>query len=142
MSTEDEGTRTERSEPETLRLSAISPSLTVGDVNVSLPWYRDVIGFTVDNVWEEEGKLLGAELKAGSMLLMIGQDDGAKGSDRVKGVGFRLYMTTDQDVDALAAAIESRGGTLESAPEDMPWGARAFSLLDPDGFAITIASKD
>ena len=142
MSTEDQGTNTERSEPETLRLSAISPSLTVGDLRVSLPWYRDVIGFTVGDVWEQEGKVLGAELKAGSMLLMIGQDDGAKGVDRVKGVGFRLYMTTDQDVDALAAAIESRGGTLESAPEDMPWGARAFSLLDPDGFAITIASND
>ena len=76
------------------------------------------------------------------MLLMIGQDDGAKGSDRVKGLGFRLYMTTDQDGDALPAAIESRGGTLESAPEDMPWGARALPLLDPDDFAITIASKN
>ena len=60
MSAEDQGTRTERSEPETLRLSAISPSLTVSDVNVSLPWYRDVIGFTLGDAWEQESKLLGA----------------------------------------------------------------------------------
>lgn len=28
--------------------------------------------------------------------------------------------------------------TLESGPEDMPWG-RAFMLTDPDGFKITVA---
>jgi predicted enzyme related to lactoylglutathione lyase len=44
-------------------------------------------------------------------------------------------------VDELAAAIEARGGTLESPPADMPWGARAFSLVDPDGYKITIASE-
>ncbi|MCH8813368.1 MAG: VOC family protein [Gemmatimonadetes bacterium] len=50
-------------------------------------------------------------------------------------------MATDDDVDAIAAGIERRGGTLESPPEDTPWGARAFSLVDPDGFKITISSN-
>jgi uncharacterized glyoxalase superfamily protein PhnB len=30
---------------------------------------------------------------------------------------------------------------VEAQPEDMPWGARAFSLVDPDGFKITISGE-
>jgi lactoylglutathione lyase len=142
MSTEsDVAERSERRIPETLRLRGIAPSLTVSDLDASLTWYRDVVGFTVGELWEDEGKVLGAELVAGSARLMIGQDDWAKGRDRKKGEGFRLYLTTSQDVDEIATAIQSRGGTLETEPEDMPWGARAFSVVDPDGFNITISSQ-
>jgi len=141
MSTDsDSATPTQRTIPESLRIRTISPGLTVSDLDASLSWYRDIVGFTVGELWEHEGEVRGAELLAGSARLMIGQDDWAKGRERVKGVGLRLYMSTGQDVDEVAAAIKSRGGMLESEPEDMPWGARAFSLVDPDGFQITISS--
>ena len=42
---------------------------------------------------------------------------------------------------AFAAGIKERGGSLESEPADMPWGARAFSVVDPDGFQITFSSE-
>jgi uncharacterized glyoxalase superfamily protein PhnB len=71
---------------------------------------------------------------------MIGQDDWQKGRDRKKGEGFRIYCTTTQDVDVLAAAIKKRGGRLDSEPVDQPWGSRDFSLTDPDGFKITIGA--
>jgi len=129
-----------RSAPETLRLQSISPSLTVDDLDASLAFYRDVVGFTVDQLWEHEGKVLGADLVAGTAHLLIGQDDFAKGRDRGKGVGVRLYFTTTQSVDDVASAIQERGGKLETEPEDMPWGGRAFSMIDPDGFNVTISS--
>jgi uncharacterized glyoxalase superfamily protein PhnB len=129
---------TERAVPESLRLGAVSPSLTVGDLDASLEWYRQV-GFTVEELWEREGQVRGAVLVAGVGRLMLAQDDGAKGRDRVKGQGVRLYLTTTQDVDQVAASIKERGGELESEPADMPWGARAFTLVDPDGFLLTIA---
>ena len=46
------------------------------------------------------------------------------------------------DVDEVAGSIKSRGGTLAAEPDDMPWGARAFSLVDPDGFQLTISSTE
>jgi uncharacterized glyoxalase superfamily protein PhnB len=58
----------------------------------------------------------------------------------VKGQGIRIYLQTTQDVDGVAAAIKDRGGELASEPEDMPWGARAFNLIDPDGILLTISS--
>jgi uncharacterized glyoxalase superfamily protein PhnB len=124
-----------------LSMSSASPSFTVGDVHKSLAWYRDVLGFAVGERWENKGELMGVELKAGNVSLMIGQDDWKKGRDRKKGEGVRIYCTTTQDVDSLAAGIKARGGNLDSEPQDQPWGSREFSLTDPDGFKISIAKE-
>ena len=135
----DEG-MTLRSDPESLRLKAITPSITVNSIDASLAFYRDICGFHVHELWEHDGLVMGADLVAGTTHLMIGQDDFKKGADRVKGVGMRLFFTTSAPVDQVAEAIKDRGGTLESEPQDMPWGGRAFSIIDPDGIAITFAS--
>ena len=124
-----------------LKLSEASPSFTVGDLQKSLAWYRDVLGLAVDERWEQDGKLMGVSLQAGGVTFMIGQDDWKKGRDRRKGEGFRLYCTTAQDVDALAKGIQARGGRLDQEPRDQPWGTRDFALTDPDGFKITIAAN-
>lgn len=118
----------------------LSASLTVGDLASSLAWYRDVIGFEVDQRHERDGELRAVSLRAGAVRILIGQDDGAKGWDRTKGEGFSLHFTTSQDVDALAHRILEHGGALESEPMDMPWGARVFRVLDPDGFRLAISS--
>lgn len=130
----------ERKQPETLRLRDVSPSLTVNDLQASVAWYRDVLGFTVAEEYEMDGKVMGVRLVAGSATFLLGQDDFAKGRDRQKGVGFRLFCETAQDIDELAAAIKARGGKLSQEPTDQPWGARDFAVVDPDGFNISIMS--
>ena len=129
-----------RAEPAPLDGRALSASLTVNDLRRSLDWYRDVMGFTVEKEHEREGKLIAASLEAGAVRILLAQDDGRKGPDRVKGEGFSLMITTAQDVDAIADGVTSRGGTLASPPADMPWGARVFRVRDPDGFMLVISS--
>jgi lactoylglutathione lyase len=129
-----------RARAEALKMSEASPGLTVNDLEKSLAWYRDVLGFVVEERWEQEGKLMGVSLRTGSVTFMISQDDWKKGRDRKKGEGFRLYCTTTQDVDALAKTIQARGGKLDQEPRDQPWGTRDFALTDPDGFKITIGA--
>src|SRR6185503_18324560 len=107
----------------------------------SLAWYQDVVGFTVDRRHEREGKLMAVSLKAGNVRILINQDDGAKGWDRVKGEGLSMQITTAQDVDGIASRIKERGGSLETEPADMPWGSRVFRLKDPDGFKFVISSE-
>ena len=124
-----------------LAMTDASPSFTVNDLEKSLAWYRDVVGFAIDEMWERDGKLMGVSLQAGDVTFMIGQDDWQKGRDRRKGEAFRIYCGTKQDVDALAAAIQARGGNLDTPPTDQPWGSRDFSLTDPDGFKITIGKE-
>ena len=113
----------------------------MNDLQKSIAFYRDVLGFTEKERWEEDGALRGVEFVAGRVSFWLGQDDWKKGRDRAKGQGFRLYCTTAQDVDTLARQIQQRGGTLAEGPRDQPWGGgRDFAVVDPDGFKITIAS--
>ena len=124
---------------EGIRLSA---SLTVNDLEKSVAWYRDVLGFTIAQSHEREGKLMAVSLRAGEdVRILLAQDDGAKGLDRQKGIGFSMMITTDQNIDELAQRIADAGGGLESPPVEMPWGARMFRLRDPDGFRYTISSQ-
>jgi uncharacterized glyoxalase superfamily protein PhnB len=116
------------------------PVLTVNDVEESVAWYRDVLGFYVAQEMKLDGKLAGASLRAGAVEILLTQDDFLKGRDRRKGVGFRLYCTTAQEIDDLADAIESRGGVLSQRPKDQSWGVRDFAVTDPDGFQISIST--
>lgn len=123
-----------------LALSSASPSYTVNDLEKSLAFYRDVLGFAVEQTWDEGGKVTGVSLRAGGVSFLIGQDDWKKGRNRSKGEGFRMFCMTDKNVDSIAKAIEQRGGKLDSGPRDQPWGVRDISVTDPDGFKITIAA--
>ena len=124
----------------TLEANSIQSGLTVNDLEASIRFYEG-LGFGIEERWEQDGKLAGVLLKAGKGRLMLGQDDWAKGRDRVKGVGHRLWISTDQDVDELAAKAKAAGVKLDGEPENLPWGARGFAATDPDGFKVMISRE-
>ena len=126
--------------PEGFQALSLGASLTASDLRKSLAWYHEVVGFAIENRYERDGKLMAVGLRAGDVRILIGQDNGDKGWDRTKGEGVSLMITTGQDIDQLAAAIQARGATLDTEPADMPWGARMFRLRDPDGFRLAISS--
>ena len=129
-----------RQQPEKLRARSLSAGLTVDDIQKSIAWYRDVLGFHVDEEWRQNGELLGASLIAGSARLYLGQDDWAKGRDRQKGEGVRLHLATGQSIDEIAARAKAAGGRLDLEPHDTDWGTRAFGITDPNGYKMTISS--
>ena len=131
-----------RRTPETLRLRAVMPSFTVNDLQRSLAFYRDVLGFVVGERWEDGGQLRGVMLKAGICELGLSQDDWAKGRDRKKGVGMSLWCQTAQDVNAIAGRIRLAGGRLTQEPRDESFGGRSLGVEDPDGFRLTIYQAD
>jgi uncharacterized glyoxalase superfamily protein PhnB len=126
--------------PEPFIAIALAASLTVKDLAASLAWYRDVLGFTVARTFDRGGPMFAASLRAGTVAILLTQDDGAKGFDRTKGDGISLRLTTAQNIDQLAKGIRERGGTLDAEPVD-GWGARVFRLRDPDGFKLVISSE-
>jgi uncharacterized glyoxalase superfamily protein PhnB len=126
-----------RREPETLRLRTYSPSFTVNNLDASIAFYTNVLGFIITDRWTEDGRLQGVMLKAGTCELGLSQDDWAKGRDRKKGEGVRIGCETVQDIDALATRIVSAGARLTQPPIDR-WGVRRLSVDDPDGYHLTI----
>ena len=123
-----------------LRAKTISPSLTVDDIQKSLAFFEG-LGFGVEERWEEEGKLIAVNLRAGDGVLHLTQDDWKKGRNRQKGVATRIFINTTQDIDQVAADAKKNGVTLDSEPQGTEWGARAFEVTEPSGFKITVYSE-
>ncbi|MEX1259207.1 MAG: VOC family protein [Gemmatimonadota bacterium] len=125
----------------TLNAISLTPNITANDLEKSIQFYTAGLGFEVEQRHEHEGRLVYVSLRAGNASLGIGQDDFAKGKDRRKGVGQRLWIATEQDLDALAARVKAAGIKLDTEPQPLDWGGRAFSVTDPDGFAISVATS-
>jgi lactoylglutathione lyase len=130
-------TRERRHLPETLRLRSVTPGFTVANLEKSIRFYTDVLGFIVSERWNDGDVLRGVMLKAGVCELGLSQDDWKRGRERRKGEGVRVWCETQQDIDGFAARIKDEGFTLTEEPKDQPWGGRALSLDDPDGFHLT-----
>ena len=125
---------------ETLQISGIVPIVTVDDLQKSVAFYEG-LGFTVGERWEENGTLFGVMLSAGKSQVALNQDDWKKGRDRKKGLGVRLFMSTTQNVYEVAARAQRAGITLKSEPHDTEFNSRAFEVIDPSGFLLTISSE-
>lgn len=121
-----------------LNTNAVALSLTAKDLSHSVGWYRDILGFTVDYVRENDGKPVAAGIRSGHAKIFLNQDDGGRGWERTKGEGFAITLVTEHDIDAFAARLKALGCTLTMEPTDMPWGVRMMRLLDPDGFRLGI----
>ena len=116
-------------------------SITCKDLQASIRFYRDAIGFAVAQTFEHEGKVVAAVLAAGDCRIVLNQDDGKLGWDRIKGQGFYLQINVGGagDVDAAAARIKAAGRALLDEPADRPWGARMFQFKDLDGFKLGVS---
>jgi uncharacterized glyoxalase superfamily protein PhnB len=118
---------------------SLDASLTTSDVHRSRDWYRDVLGFEVTKTFEREGRVFAISMRAGAIRILVTQDDGAKGADRVRGEGFSLRITTAQDIDAIAAHAKAAGAVLDAEPATA-FGFRVFRLRDPYGFRLVVSS--
>ncbi len=117
-------------------------SVTCKDLEASVRFYRDGIGFGVAQTYEHEGKVVVAVIAAGDCRIVLNQDDGKLGWDRVKGQGFflQINVAAAADVDAAAERVKAAGGTLIDEPADRPWGVRMFQFRDLDGFKLGVST--
>lgn len=125
-----------------LNATTMGGSFTVKDLDASIRLYRDAIGFAVEQTYEHEGKVVTAVISAGEIRLVLNQDNGQLGWDRIKGQGFSIQLNVAEpaDVDAAAARIRAAGGALIDEPSDRPWGVRMFQFKDLDGFKLGIST--
>ncbi len=125
-----------------INATTLGGSLTCKDLEASIRFYRDAIGFAVAQTYENNGEVAAAVVAAGNCQLVLNQDDGKLGWDRIKGQGFYLQINVGAlaDVDATAARIKAAGGTLIDEPADRPWGVRMFQFRDLDGFKLGVST--
>jgi PhnB protein len=117
-------------------MTAITPCLTVSDVDAALKFYETVFGLTRKMAMPgPDGKTMHAELLHGGSVIMLGAVSEQCGNgvpDAKAKPAFSLYLFVE-NVDELHATAVKGGCTSQHAPADMPWGARMCSLVDPFG---------
>lgn len=125
-----------------LNATTLGGSLTCKDLSASIKFYQEAVGFSLEQSFEHEGKVVAAVISSGDIRIVLNQDDGKLGWDRIKGQGLYLQINVPSpaDVDAAAARIKAAGRALLSEPADRPWGARMFQFNDLDGFKLGVST--
>ena len=124
-----------------MSLNELQPILWVSNIERSVDFYRDKLGFDLAFAMTGDGgKLLHASVTNGSVTLMLGYKDEATipVEGRRLGGGAELY-TYAEDVDAYYERVRAAGTSLTQPITDQYWGDRTFTVTDPDGYVLTIA---
>jgi len=122
-------------------LHGMQPVLAVPDVNETVAWYRDVLGFHVDFV-EGDPPLharVCADPSYASPTVHIRFEPLAPGK-RVDPSVY-LWLHVGQGLDALFERYRNRGVTIVEPPEDKPWGLRMFDVRDCNGYLLAFAAE-
>ncbi|MDP6520134.1 MAG: VOC family protein [Planctomycetota bacterium] len=137
----------------------MSVHLSCADMNTSLRYYRDVLGFELKESWPDAENPIWASLVLQGQTLMIGgamtpetlescktgnltdwhrEQAGMWGKNPV-GVGIQTYFQVD-DIDTYHAELATRDARLQSEPTTQFYGIRDIIVTDPDGYTMIFFS--
>lgn len=118
------------------------PFLWVADIERSLRYYVDGLGFEVRDRWIDDGKLRWCWLSLGDAALMLQEfwkDEAHTGApDSPLGLGVTICFICD-DAVALHREYSARGVVSARSPF-VGNGMWVTSLRDPDGYALSFES--
>ena len=106
------------------------PRLPVADLQPTIAFYRDLLGFTVGPLWPEDEP----------SFALFDRDDVCVQfyvADRSKAevVGHGTLSFEVDDATAMHAALEGRA-PIEWGPEVYWYGRREFAIRDPSGYLL------
>ncbi len=116
--------------PDDVSVVNARPNLAVADVERSVAFYRDVLGFEATAVMGEPPNF--ALLHGGGAELALLQESDVKPS------GCYVYVT---GVEALLKHCEAQGVNVTYPLTLEPWGVLNFVIEDPDGHRIAIGER-
>jgi catechol 2,3-dioxygenase-like lactoylglutathione lyase family enzyme len=108
----------------------------VRDVAASAAYYRDKVGFTLGELFEDPPVF--CILRRDAIHLMIARvDDPAdiRPNWKVREGTWNVYFWVD-DVESMYDELRRRGATIDYELCDQPYGCREFGIQDLDGHDI------
>jgi catechol 2,3-dioxygenase-like lactoylglutathione lyase family enzyme len=114
--------------------------LNVADIDASLGFWRDLIGFEVVDRFDHEGQTVFASLRSGDVQLMLNARGGDPAPRRTRPhyTEAVIYLGVES-VHDLVAALRARGQDAHD-PEPQEYGVDEITLRDPDGYEIAFTS--
>jgi uncharacterized glyoxalase superfamily protein PhnB len=126
-------------------LKKLTPNLIVADVERSLAFYRDVLGFTLITTVPDAAPYVFAILQSGDVGVYLNAPGPAlKEYPALKGRPLGGTLTLFIDVDDVRGSYEALRDRVEIVmPLEKKWyGPTEFAFVDPDGYVITFAEAE
>ena len=121
----------------------LSPNLMVDDVNKTVAYYKDYLGFAVDMTTPEEGEWLWAMVRYGSVTIMFHRKDSmVEEFPHLKGVSvgggsFLIYIEVT-GVEKLYEDVKAnKNVSIVQDLHDKAYNMREFAIKDCNGYALT-----
>jgi uncharacterized glyoxalase superfamily protein PhnB len=117
------------------KLTRVQCVLAVPNLEKSVTFYRNQMGFTLD--FEVEGW---AFLSRDQFRLMLGECTDAMPADETGDHSYFAYVTVDS-VDELYREFLQNGLSGIQEPANKPWQMREFAVKTPDGHRMTFGQE-
>ncbi len=118
-------------------ISAISPSFIVSDVDETIAFYRDRLGFETRFRAPEQGAFFAIIGRDGAQIFVKAE----RGVSPVPNSKRHPHLRWDAfvyvpDPDALAVEFAEQGAAFSRPLADTHDGLRGFEIADPDGYVL------
>jgi catechol 2,3-dioxygenase-like lactoylglutathione lyase family enzyme len=127
------------------QFSSLTPNLIVADVERSMAFYRDVLGFEVVTTVPDASPYVFAIVRSGPVEVYLNAPGPATEeypllADRPIGGSLTLFIR----ITGVRAAYEELKGRVNVVlPLEKKWyGVTEFACTDPDGYVITFAEQE
>ncbi len=119
---------------------AAEPQLFVTDLEAAFGFYVGKLGFTIAFAYGEPPFYAQVVRDGGRINLRLVSDGPAFDAAFLAREGEVLSATlTVDDAEALFLEFQGEGVAFAQSPHQEPWGARTFSIRDPDNNLILFA---
>lgn len=114
----------------------IMPILDVKDVDASVAFYTEKLGFKQDMLMPGPDGV--------NAFAFVSKDNAIFGINLAQqptvgaSVDFMVYLPEGTDIEAVYAEMQAKGITIVDELKQQYWGDKTFSMHDPDGYRVTL----
>jgi uncharacterized glyoxalase superfamily protein PhnB len=133
-----------------MKLTDVTPNLIVSNIDRSIAFYRDVLGFNVTTTVPDASPFVFAWMQRDEVKVFLNAVEGVQHdvpalAQRAVGGTATLFIVLEassaaEGVDAMFKAVDGKA-KLVMPLKDQFYGLREFAVEDPDGYVIFFAQR-
>ncbi len=125
---------------------SVTPQLILDNTSRAIDWYKKAFGAVeVSRAEGPDGKVMHADIRIGNSHLMMNDAMGDGKAPKAFGGSPASFWIYVEDADSLFRRAVDAGAKVPPGPmgqiQDQFWGDRCGTVIDPEGYRWTIATR-